>query len=298
MENILQNEIVFYVLSTVLYVISAFVLFFIGKVSYQIFHPNINVKDELVEKDNLAFAVAHTGYFIGILLAIGSAIIGESKGLTIDLLDIGTYGLLAILLLNISTLLTDKVLLSRFNVRKEIVDDQNVGTGVVEAANAIASGLILLGAITGESGVNLGVPVYLNGYISAVLFWIVGQIAILLIGYMYNLITPYDIYEHIEKDNVAVGIGFAGAIIAIGNLIRFALAGNFVSWSETFGDIGSEIAIGLILLPIGRILADKILLPGRKLTDEIVNQEKPNVGAAIIEAFAYIGSSVIITWCL
>lgn len=138
----------------------------------------------------------------------------------------------------------------------------------------------------------------MDGYVSALLFWGVGQIGIILIGYVYNLITPYDIYEHIEKDNVAVGIGFAGAIIAIGNLVRFALAGNFVSWGETFGDVGIEIAIGIIILPVGRILADKILLPGRKLTDEIVNQEKPNVGAAIIEAFAYIGSSVIITWCL
>jgi hypothetical protein len=39
-------------------------------------------------------------------------------------------------------------------------------------------------------------------------------------------------------------------------------------------------------------------LPGAKLTDEIVNQEKPNLGAAFIAAFSYIGSSFLITWCL
>jgi hypothetical protein len=47
-----------------------------------------------------------------------------------------------------------------------------------------------------------------------------------------------------------------------------------------------------------RLVTDKILLPGERLTDEIVNQEKPNVGAALVEAFAYIGGSVLITWCL
>jgi len=52
------------------------------------------------------------------------------------------------------------------------------------------------------------------------------------------------------------------------------------------------------MLPVARVLTDKILLPGQKLTDELVNQEKPNIGAGIIEAFAYIGGSVLITWCL
>jgi hypothetical protein len=47
-----------------------------------------------------------------------------------------------------------------------------------------------------------------------------------------------------------------------------------------------------------RLITDKILLPGEKLTDEIINQEHPNVGAALVEAFAYIGGSVLITWCL
>lgn len=292
MEELLQNEYIIYLINTFAYLINAFVLFLIGKASYQLFHPKIQVKNELVEKDNLAFAIAHAGYFTGILLAVGSAIIGPSHGLLQDLFDISTYGLMAIVLMNFSTIITDKVLLSRFSVRKEIVEDQNAGTGVVEAANAIASGLVLMGAVTGES--ETGMP----GYVSALMFWAIGQAAVILIAWVYNLITSYSIHEEIEKDNVAVGIGFAGAIIAIANLVRYALAGDFESWSVTFTNIGFEIILGLILLPIVRFLTDKILLPGQKLTDELVNQEKANVGAGIIEAFAYIGGSVLITWCL
>ena len=48
------------------------------------------------------------------------------------------------------------------------------------------------------------------------------------------------------------------------------------------------------MLPLARLLTDKILLPKRKLTDEIINQENPNIGAAIIEAFSYIGGSMLI----
>jgi hypothetical protein len=47
-----------------------------------------------------------------------------------------------------------------------------------------------------------------------------------------------------------------------------------------------------------RVFADKILLPGRNLTDEIVNQDKPNIGAGLIEAFAYVGSAVLIVWSI
>jgi len=115
---------------------------------------------------------------------------------------------------------------------------------------------------------------------------------------MYNFITPYDIHEHIEKDNVAVGIGFAGAMISIGNVIRFALMHDFVSWEDSMINIAINVGIGLLFLPLVRILTDKILLPGQKLTDEIINQEHPNHGAALIEAFAYIGGSVLITWTL
>ena len=58
------------------------------------------------------------------------------------------------------------------------------------------------------------------------------------------------------------------------------------------------VGIGLLFLPLVRWLTDKILLPGRNLTDELINQEKPNTGAGLIEAFAYIGGSVLITLCL
>lgn len=292
MEELLQNEYIIYLINTVAYLFNAFVLFLIGKVSYQLFHPKIQVKNELVEKDNLAFAIAHAGYFTGILLAVGSAIIGPSNGLWQDLFDISTYGLMAIVLLNFSTIITDKILLRHFSVRKEIVEDRNAGTGVVEAANAIASGLVLMGAVTGENHTGM------SGYVTALLFWAIGQAAVILIAWAYNLITRYSIHKEIEKDNVAVGVGFAGAIIAIANLVRYALAGDFESWSVTFSDVGFEIVLGLILLPVVRFLTDKILLPGQKLTDELVNQEKANIGAGLIEAFAYIGGSVLITWCL
>ncbi len=274
------------------YLASAFIIFFIGRLLYQLFSPKINVKSELVDKDNFAFSVSYVGYFIGLLLAIGSAVIGPSVDLLKDVEDIFIYGILAIILLNLSRLINDKLILNKFSSRKEIIEDQNTGTGVVEAANSIASGLIIFGAISGDPGDEM------SGILSALAFWGIGQVLMIITAKVYNMMVSFDVHDYIEKDNVAVGIGFAGALIALGNIIQFGIADDFESWDITAIRLGSEVLIGLIMLPIVRFLADKILLPGRNLTDELINQEKPNNGAALIEAFSYIGGSILITWCI
>lgn len=279
-------------LSSIIYIAASFVLFMIGKFAYQLFHPKVKVAYELVENDNLAFSFAHVGYFIGLLFAIGSAVMGESNGIVNDLIDIGIYGLLSIVLLNLALIINDKLILSKFNLQKKILEDKNVGSGIAEGANAIATGLIVLGSISGE-GAGAGGPI-----VTALIYWVIGQLIMYITTLVYNAITPYDIHEHIEKANTAVAVGYAGAIIAIANLIRFSLMHDFVDWITTLQDVGSNVLIGLIFLPIARFLADKILLPGQNLTDEIVNQENPNVGASVVEAFAYVGGSMLIVWAL
>lgn len=285
------------ILTTLVYLAASFILFLIGKFVYQLFHPKIKVAYELVEHDNFSFSIAYVGYYIGLLLAIGSAVMGESQGvllehLFLDLMDIGIYGFMAIILLNLSIIINDKIILSKFSVRKEIIEECNVGTGIVEGANAIATGLIILGAIHGE-GHGEGGPI-----VTALLYWLIGQVLMFITSRVYNAILPYDIHEHILKGNAAVALGFAGAIISIGNLIRFALMHDFESWLVTFENVALDVSIGLAFLPLVRWMTDVILLPGRKLTDEIVNQEQPNHGAALVEAFAYIGGSVLIAWAL
>jgi len=280
------------IIYSILYLATSFILFYIGKVAYQFFHPKVKVAEELVVKDNFAFSVAYVGYYIGLVIALGAAVYGESNGWQLDLMDMGVYGLLTIVLLNLSLLINDKLILNKFSVKKEILEDRNVGTGVIEGANAVATGLIVLGAIHGE-GHGFGGPI-----VTGILYWLLGQVLLFITAKIYFAITPYDVHDEIEKDNVAVGIAMAGAMVAIANLIRFALMHDFESWIITVEDVGIDVAIGLVFLPVARVLTDKILLPGRNLTDEIVNQEHPNKGAALVEAFAYIGGSVLITWAL
>ncbi|NQZ75802.1 MAG: DUF350 domain-containing protein [Ekhidna sp.] len=280
------------ILTTLTYILAGFVLFMIGKAAYKVFNPKVQVSDQLVEHDNFAFAFSYVGYFVGLLIALGSALRGESDGLIEDLIHIATYGLLSIVLLNLSRIINNKLILSKFDLKHAIVEQENAGAGIIQGANSIAVGLIVYGAITGE-GYGFGGP-----EVTAVLYWALGQGILFVTTKVYDLITPYSIQEHVEKGNVAVAIGFSGAIVAIANLICNALLHDFQSWLITLEDVAFEVVLGLLFLPLARLFCDKILLPGQNLTDELVNQEKPNIGAALVEAFAYAGGSMLIVWAL
>ena len=276
------------IITAVVYLIAVFIIFYIGKFTFDKLHPKFKLKEELVEKDNLALALAVTGYYLGLIFVIGGTLIGPSSGLIEDLSDIFFYGVIGIVLLNVSNVINDKIILYKFNNDKEIIDDQNSGTGIIMAANYFANGLIIFGALSGEGG----------DIVTALAFWICGQVALVIAAFIYNLITPFDVHEHIEKNNVAVGVAMAGLILALGNIISIAISGDFVSWQENFFRFVGFVIVGFILLPVMRLITDKILLPGRKLTDELVNQDKANIGAGILEAFSYVAASIVLGWVL
>ena len=274
------------ILTAVILIVVSYLLFFIGKVVNDLLHREYRLTEELVEKDNPAIGLAVAGYYFGLVLCIGGALKGPSSGIVEDLIDLGIYGALGIILLNISWFLCDKLILYKFKVSDELIRDHNQGTGVVSCAASIASGLVIYGAVSGEGGTIW----------TAAAFWAIGQILLILSALAYNLFTPYDIHEEIEKDNVAAGVSLAGALVAMGVIIGIAAEGNFSSWSEDFPGFCLIALLGLIVLPVIRILTDKVLLPTVKLADEIAGQEKPNVGAAYIEAFSYIAAAFIICW--
>lgn len=274
------------------YILSGFIIFIIGKIAYKQLHPNINIQQELVEKDNFAFILSYVGFFAALTIAIGGAIVGESYDFITDIQQIFIYGIGATFLLLLAAWISNKVILHKFDLKKEVIVDKNEGSGIIEAAIFIANGLILYGALLGES------ETLLQGITTFVVYWFIGNIVLIIASKIFISWMSYDIHDAIEKDNVAAGVSFAGAIIAIGIITMNAIIDPFVDWTSTLVNISIQTVLGCVLLPIMRVFADKILLPGQKLTDEIVNQEKPNIGAGLIEAFAYIASAILITWSI
>ena len=133
------------------YILSGFIIFIIGKIAYKQLHPNINIQQELVEKDNFAFILSYVGFFAALTIAIGGTIVGESYDFITDIQHIFIYGISATFLLLLAAWISNKVILHKFDLKKEIIVDKNEGSGIIEAAIFIANGVILYGALVGES---------------------------------------------------------------------------------------------------------------------------------------------------
>lgn len=270
------------------YLGAVLVLFLLGKLVYDKLHPSFSLREELFERDNFAVALAMVGYYFGLVLALGGALVGESAGLGSDLFDIFYFGLLVIILLNASGWINDKIIFSRFDMTQELVRDRNAGTGAIEAGSRIASGLIIAGALSAEE-VDL---------VTAVAFWGLGQVALALAIRLYDRITAFDLHKEIERDNVAVGVATGGLLIAVGNIVRLSLSGELGTWQEDLTSFAIYVVIGLLMLPVARAVTDRLMVPGVKLNDELVGQEHPNVGAGAIEAFSYVAASMLIGWAI
>jgi len=259
------------------------VLLAVGKWVYDALHRRFVLRVELLEKDNLALAVTVAGYYLGLVIVLGGVVSGPaSVSLLDDVIGLVIFGALAIVLLNLSAWVNDRLVFSRFDNEREIVEDGNVGVGILEGANYVAVGLITAGALSGEGGMA-----------SALVFWVTGLAALVVAGVLYDRITSYDLHDRIEGGNVAVAVAFAGVLVGFGNVIRLAGEGDFVSWHESLTEFGYYLVVGLILLPLVRLFADKVLLPGASLTDELV-QERPNLGAGVIEGVTYVAASMLI----
>lgn len=241
-----------------------------------------DIKEQLIQHDNPAVAITIAGYYLGVVLVFAGAYLGPSRGVLWDLITVGGYSLLGIFLLNIARFINDRLILRHFSVRKELLEDRNPGAGIVLFASYVASGLVVAGAVYGEGG----------GLLTTLVFFALGQLALLLFTGLYDLTIPYSLHAELEADNVAAGIGFGGALIAIGMIVMNAVSGNFISWTDSLQSLGLQVLAIFIYLLLVRLFFDKVLLPGNELNREIATDR--NLGAGILEFAVSVGFSAIL----
>jgi len=249
---------------------------------------NFNLKDQLTQKDNPAVGSMISGYQLGLALALTGTLFGTGLNLFADLWYILSGGILSIILMRLSIFVNNWFILYRFHIDKEIIEDQNSGTGQVVAGSSIATGLILLGAQTGLS------DSWILGIRDIIIYWFAGQVILVIGGLIFQLITNYDVHGVIEHDdNEAAGWSFGGWLIALGIIVCTALKG-------ASGNVILEIKVliivslvGLLLFSGTRIVVDKLLLPGSSLSDEVAGQK--NLAAGKVACFSFITIALILS---
>lgn len=264
------------------------------------------INEQLSRKDNTALGLSITGYFLGVIIVFVGVLY---QPLTVirddqwqftgdfwfDVLEVFLYAVAGILVLNVARILVDKLVLYKFKTEKEIIEDQNVGSGAVEFAVYIAVGLVIAAATAG-TGVSADEATIVESIIRSVVFFVLGMAVLMAFALVYELTTPFDVHDEIEKDNAAVGIALAGNLIAIALVIFKAVFGEFVGWTESLVGFAVFAVIGFVLLYVVRIIVDFALLPGTKVADELTVDR--NHGVAFIESAVVISAALILYFAI
>ena len=98
---------------------------------------------------------------------------------------------------------------------------------------------------------------------------------LLLFTVVYRVITVFDDLEQLKRGNPAAGLGGALTLVALAFGMQYPI--------QQYGSIAMFVPVtlaGFGILVLLRILVDKIILPGDKLDDEIM---QTNWGATLIE---------------
>ena len=271
-----------------LFLLLCLALFFVAKLVFKLVNSKLNINQELIDNDNIAFYISYLAYFLGFVLIIGGVMKSDGTGeFWNELKLVGIYGLVGILALNLSAIIKDKIFHSKISIWKEIVDNQKVSIGVLKGANYVSAGVIISGIMLTE----------VNKPIEALIF-LLFALAVASLGFIYyNLIMPFNVRQQIYDGNIAVSLSTAGVQIAFAILIYSGFQLTHTTWQDSLITIGIDVVGGIIILPIIRYIVDKVFLPNRKITDELINQDVPNLGLGLFEATAYIGGALLFVWC-
>ncbi|MCD4678657.1 MAG: DUF350 domain-containing protein [Desulfobacula sp.] len=256
--------------------------------------------DVHIDDGNVAVGLRRAGLYLGIAIALSGAMDGSSKGFFLDVIQLVIDGLIITGFMFSSRFINDYIMLGNLNNDEECIKvfqqpDKsevvgNTAVGMVEAGMYIATGFILNGSLSGAGGT------FFQGIVSAVLFFIVGQITLLLFGLLYELITPFNVRNEIKKNNLAAGIGLGGILMALGIILMSSISGPFTGWTNDLASFGIYALFGIVMLLIARLVIDRLLLPTTNIATEV--KEDRNVAALIVVVSAINAVAIIIAFSM
>ncbi len=247
---------------------------------------DIDDDHEIQEKSNKAVGFRRTGLYLAYAIAFSGTLSGDGSGFAADVTALLIDGVIITICLFSCRFINDRVMLAHIDNDQE-AKKGNTAVGLAECGMYIATALVLNGAFTGTSD-NLA-----NGILSAVGFFFVGQAALLIFGFCYEKITPFNVRDEIKKGNTAAGIALAGMLVAFGVILRASIAGPFLGWATDFMSFGLYTIYGIVLLLIFKKAVDLFLLPDTSIAVEV--ERDRNVAALVLTEAGIIAVAIVVS---
>jgi uncharacterized membrane protein YjfL (UPF0719 family) len=214
------------------------------------------------------------------------ALSGGGTDFGADVVEMLYEGAAVVAFLFLAQFVTDVVVIHGIK-NSEALRDGNVAVGLVEMGISVATGLIAFGSFAGEGG----------GIQSALVFFALGQLALIAMAVAYERVTPYKVVQGVREGNVAAGLMLGGMLVAYGFILNSSLMGPFTAWVPDLISFGVSTAMGLVLLLLLQWPIDRLFLPGKSFRDAIEtdrNAAAIAVAVAVKIALALVISAVLI----
>lgn len=131
---------------TALYFVVGLVVLIVGRKVFDLFTP-YSMNREVAERNNVAAGVTEGGFYVGLAIITHASISGAGTfSFGYELLSSFIYFVIGLIALGIGRRVLEWT--TPFSINKEIVEDQNVAVGAVEAGFYIALAVVIHAAVS------------------------------------------------------------------------------------------------------------------------------------------------------
>jgi len=254
----------------------------------------VNSTEELAQKDNFAFGISVAGSIAALGIVLTGAISGENApSYTMEIIGMFAYGTLGLILIKVGRVIHDKLSLQHIDKTEEILK-QNLTIGIVDAAGAIATAIIIRAVLLWVHGLDV------STFIAIIAGFIISQAILLLVTRLKERQYAKNnqgncLQEAFSQGQTAIAIRYAGQLISTALAVTAAshfiiyspetLLNNLVAWFV--------FAIAMTLLvAVLTAIAKRIVLWGINLVEEVDQQQ--NIGVACVEMATSISIALIL----
>ena len=255
----------------------------------------VNTQKELAQKDNFAFGISLAGSIAALGIVLTGAITGETaSSFMMEVIGMLSYGLYGLILIKIGRVIHDKIALQQID-KTALIKEKNLTIGLVDAAGAIATAIIIRAVLLWVDGLDL------NTFIAITSGFVVAQTMLVLVTRIkekqYAKNNQEDsLQEALADGQLALAVRYSGQVIS--TALAVSAASHFLTYSpETLAiNLLGWLVFGIIMTVLVAILtaiAKRIVLTGINLVEEVDQQH--NVGVASIEMAISISIALILT---
>ncbi|MFB0981337.1 MAG: hypothetical protein ACI9YH_002717 [Colwellia sp.] len=255
----------------------------------------VNSTEELAQKDNFAFGISVAGSVAALGIVLTGAISGENApSYMMEFIGMLAYGTLGLILIKIGRVIHDKLSLQHINKTEEILN-QNITIGIVDAAGAIATAIIIRAVLLWVHGLDV------DTFIAIIAGFVISQAILLLVTRLKERQYAKNnqgscLQEAFSQGQTAIAIRYAGQLIS--TALAVTAASHFLTYSpETLlTNLVSWFVFAVVMTLLVAVLtaiAKRIVLWGINLVEEVDQQQ--NIGVACVEMATSISIALILT---